>query len=238
MTSDDIRTRFQHDGFCVIPNLISADDLMELRTLYDAVLDGSIDCGKGDRMLGGRTRQIIRPSAWHAGFKDNAALRAGRALASAVFNCSEPVWVFDQLLYKPPMHPATTPWHQDLSYLYKPVTRAGVRVPRDLLQFWLPLDDVDEDTGCMHFLPGHSLDVLLPHDVVGGEPEDDARLLAISAAEQARLPFETIVACPLNAGDCTVHGPGTCHFTSANRSTSRHRRAYLFSFAPQPAIAL
>jgi len=236
MTPDEIRTQFQREGFCAIPGLVKTEDLADLRALYDAALGGIIDCGSGDRLLGNRTRQIIRPSAWHAGFRDNAALRAGRALAAAVFGCAEPVWVFDQLLYKPPMHEATTPWHQDLSYLYKPVTRAGVRVPRDLLQFWLPLDDVDENTGCMHFLPGHSLDVLLPHEVVGGEPEDDARLLAITSAEQARLPLETTVACPLHAGDCTVHGPGTCHFTSANLSTDRQRRAYLFSFAPQPAI--
>ncbi len=208
------------------------DDLTDLRTLYDAVLERSINCGPNDRMLGGQTRQIIRPSAWHSGFKDNPALRGGRALASAVFGCDDPVWLFDQLLYKPPLHPATTPWHQDLSYLFKPVTRAGARVPCDLLQFWLPLDDVDEDTGCMHFLPGHSLDVLLPHEVVGGYPDDDGRLLAITAEEQAKLPFDTAVACPLNAGGCTVHGPGTCHFTSANRSPTQRRRAYLFSFAP------
>ena len=230
MSATDFREQFLRAGYLVLPQLIADDAVAELRELYDAVLDRRIDCAQDDRMLGNVTRQIMNPSRQHAGFRDNAALRAARSVAAAALDCPQPVPVFSMLIYKPPLHAATTPWHQDQSYRHLPFTRAGTPIEQRFLQFWLTLDDVDCDTGCMHFLPGYSLDRMLPHEVAGGAPDDDGRLLAIAAAER-ELPLATAVACPLAAGGCTAHGPGTAHFTSANQSSTRHRRAYIFNFA-------
>lgn len=234
MNPESLRSRFLRDGYLHVPQLVDGQALAGLRAAWDALLSGAIDCGTDARMLGGRTRQIVRPSRHHPGFADNPALDAGRALAAGVLGCAEPVFVFDQLLFKPPGHPATTPWHQDLAYLHVPFTRAGARTTMAVMQFWVPLDDVDEDTGCMWFLPGHALDRLLPHEVAGGAPDADDRLLAIVDPD-ATLPLAGAVAVPLAAGGCTAHAPGTVHFTSANTSASRQRRAYIFSFAAVPA---
>ncbi|MFZ0658894.1 MAG: hypothetical protein WAM05_09260, partial [Candidatus Binataceae bacterium] len=45
------------------------------------------------------------------------------------------------------------------------------------------------------------------------------------------LDLNRAVACPLRAGGATVHNYGTPHFTPPNRSATRPRRAYIFSFA-------
>ena len=225
-----LRERFLRDGFIAQPQLVGAGALDPLRSAFAALIEGEVDCGEDRRMLGGRTRQVVRPSLHHPAFAANAALDAGRAVAAEVLACANPVFVFDQLLHKPPLHPATTPWHQDLAYLHVPFTRAGARARMNALQFWLPLDDVDAGTGCMHFLPGHSLETLLPHEVVGGELDAPDRLLAVVDADRC-LPLADAVAVPLPAGGCTAHAPGTLHFTSANASATRQRRAYIFSFA-------
>ncbi len=230
MNSNNLRQQFLSDGFFTVPQLIPMADVAELRELYDAVLERRIDCAEDDRMLGNLTRQIMNPARQHAGFRDNPALRAARAMAAEALDCPDPVPVYSMLIYKPPLHAATTPWHQDQSYLHMPFTRPGTPIAARFLQFWLALDDVDEATGCMHFLPGHSLERVLPHEVAGGAADDAGRLLAIADAE-ATLPLRNAVACPLAAGGCTAHGPGTPHFTSANQSATRHRRAYIFNFA-------
>jgi ectoine hydroxylase-related dioxygenase (phytanoyl-CoA dioxygenase family) len=225
-----LREQFLRDGYIAVPRLIDAAALQPLREAFTALVEGEADCGDDRRMLGGRTRQVVRPSLHHPAFAANAALDAGRAIAAEVLACTSPLFVFDQLLHKPPLHPATTPWHQDLAYLHVPFTRAGARARMNALQFWVALDDVDAGTGCMHFLPGHSLDALLPHAVVGGAQDAADRLLAVEDAERC-LPLADAVAVPLPAGGCTAHAPGTLHYTSANASPTRQRRAYIFSFA-------
>lgn len=192
-----------------------------------------MDCRATDRLLGGVTRQIMHPSRHHAVFRANAALEAGRAVARMLLDTPDPVLLYDQLLYKPPGHPAETPWHQDLAYREVPFLAAGTPIRGSAVMFWVALDDVDAATGCMHFVPGAHTGALLPHVVASGDPVDDARLLAIAEPER-HLALETAIACPLAAGGATVHGVGTPHYTSANRSRTRRRRAYIFNLMRPP----
>jgi ectoine hydroxylase-related dioxygenase (phytanoyl-CoA dioxygenase family) len=135
------------------------------------------------------------------------------------------------LIYKEPGQLAETPWHQDFAYAGMPFTPAGANIPYDeSVQFWLALDDVDEENGCMHFVPGGHLDPLHPHHVAGGAPTDPGRLLAMTDPEH-ELDLATAVSCPLAAGGATVHSFGTPHYTSGNRTADRPRRAFIFNFA-------
>jgi ectoine hydroxylase-related dioxygenase (phytanoyl-CoA dioxygenase family) len=133
---------------------------------------------------------------------------------------------FDMLIYKPPGHPYDTPWHKDMAYSQVPVADRGVVSDNSSLQFWIALDDVDAETGCMHFIPGQHEGPLLAHKVVSGQPDDPRRLLALVDWNRA-LDMSHVVACPLPAGGCTVHAAGTPHYTPPNRSSSRARRAYI-----------
>jgi ectoine hydroxylase-related dioxygenase (phytanoyl-CoA dioxygenase family) len=134
------------------------------------------------------------------------------------------------LIYKEPGQVAETPWHQDFSYTLMPYAAAGSAIPADeVVQFWLALDDVDEENGCMHFIPGEHRRPMHEHYVAAGEPDYSQRLLAIRDADAA-LDLGKAVACPLKAGGATVHNYGTPHYTSGNRSRDRPRRAYIFNF--------
>lgn len=229
--------QFRHEGFLAIPQLADAATVAALREVYDSMLAGEIDVSATDQPLGRITRQIMLPSAYHPLFLDNPALDAGRQIARELLEVDDPKPIFDMLIYKEPGQLATTPWHQDFAYSQMPFAPAGVDVPSDqTLQFWLALDDVDEDNGCMHFIPGQHRKPLLEHHVAAGEDDYTQRLLAIREPE-AELDLRRAVACPLKAGGATVHNYGTPHFTSGNRTSDRPRRAYIFNFSSRDIAA-
>ncbi|MGI9169735.1 MAG: phytanoyl-CoA dioxygenase family protein [Caulobacteraceae bacterium] len=229
--------KFRRDGFLALPRLADAATVEALGAVYGDMLTGKIDVTATDNPLGMITRQIMMPSAYHPIFRANPALAAGREIAAALLDVEEPVQVFDMLIYKEPGQLAATPWHQDFSYSAMPHAPAGATLPGDVfVQFWLALDDVDEENGCMHFVPGAHRGAMLEHHVAAGDPAYSQRLLAIRDPERD-LDLSAAVACPLKAGGATVHGYGTPHYTSGNRTGDRPRRAYIFNFADRRAGA-
>lgn len=221
------RDRFLSEGFLVIPEFIDASTVAELRHAYDEILSGAVRA-EGDRMLGGRTRQVMLPSQAHPVFDDNAAFRRGVEVASVLLGSDEVSRVFDMLIYKPPGHPEPTPWHQDFSYANMPFTAAGSAIPLTNIQFWVALDDADVENGCMHFIPGCQKSPLMQHRVASGDPHDAGRLLElVDAASQ--LDLSQAVACEIPAGGATLHSYGTPHYTPPNTSADRPRRAYIFT---------
>ncbi len=225
---------FHANGFAVLPRLVDEAGLGALKSTYDQLLAGELDTtGSRDDYLGDLTRQLVGPEHCHALFRDNAALDAGRAIAAQLFDW-EPTFLYSQLLYKPAGHPHETPWHQDAAYTHMPFTRPGSPTPPVTAQFWLALDDADEENGCMHFHPPTGADGLLPHRVVAGGDNNPARLLGLIDAAAVIDP-EKVTPCPISAGCATVHVGGTLHCTPANRS-SRPRRAYIFNFADRAYV--
>lgn len=223
--------RFERDGFLTLQTLVGPACVRDLAAAYDDMLSGRVTSGRLDRRLGAKMRQIMEPCRLHPVFADNEAVRNGRRIARALLRIPEPTLAFSMLIYKEPGQRAETPWHQDFAYSEMPFTPAGRNIPYDeSVQFWVPLDDVDEANGCMHFLPGGHRDPLHSHFVASGDPMDDGRLLAIENPERV-LDLSRAVACPLPAGGATVHSYGTPHFTSGNRTTDRPRRAFIFNFA-------
>lgn len=225
--------RFHSDGFLVCDRIVGAEGLAALRGAYEEVLEGSVAIS-GDRFLGGITRQVMTPSKEHPVFDANEALASARELGRQLLG-REMTRAFDMLIYKPPRHPHATPWHQDMAYSGAPMAAPGTPTRLDLLQFWIPMDDVDVDTGCMHFVPGHHTEPLLEHVVASGEPDDPGRLLALADPDE-QLDLRSAVVAPLPAGGCTIHSYGTPHYTSPN-VTDRPRRAYIINLAPAADVA-
>ena len=228
---------FERDGFAVIDTLASAECVAYLKAAYEDILEGRVSGGDFDRHLGGLTRQIMMPHLCHPAFADNEALRNARAIASRLIHQEAPDLLFSMAIYKPPGHPHETPWHQDMAYAGRPVTETGTILPNDAIaQFWLALEDVDADMGCMEFIPGVYDRPMPEHYVASGEPDDEGRLLAMTQPERD-LDLETRVSCPLKAGGATVHGYATPHYTGPNHSATRGRPAFIFSFANPDALA-
>ncbi len=226
---DQIAASFKRNGFAVAEGLADQKCLDKLLPIYDAFIDGSIECPTGMRRLGGLTRQIINPHLYSSELRDNTAVENAYRIAKRLQEVDEPDFVFSMMIYKPGPHPHQTPWHQDVSYAAAPTMPKGTSVPNNVvLTFWLALNDVSEDMGCMEFLPGKQDDPIPQHFVYSGEPQADDRLLAIANSENI-FDLSKSQKCPLDAGSATIHGYNTPHFTEPNQ-TNRPRRALIFSF--------
>lgn len=217
---------WRQDGFLVLDTFVDDATLQLLRDGYDDIVSRRVRAA-GDRELGNVTRQIMRPSEADSRFDDNAALRSALRISQKLLGASKVHRNFDMLIYKPAGHPHETPWHQDAAYGQMPFAAEGTPLHPDSIQFWIPLDDVDIENGCMQFVPGHT-ESLLEHEVASGSPESEDRLLAIPHPEK-RVDLSTAVVAGMSAGGATLHSPGTLHYTGPNRSADRPRRAYIFN---------
>lgn len=79
--------------------------------------------------------------------------------------------------------------------------------PSHAVTFWMPLVEVDESNGCMHYVPGSHWQDSLPH------AESGPRTLA-----EVGDSLERGVAVPASPGDVVAHHCHTIHYSSDNKS--------------------
>lgn len=221
---------FTDDGFLAIDRLVDAAEVDRLRAAYDEILDDD-EGVPTDRLLGGITRQVMVPSMHHPVMADNGAIAAAKRVVGQLFGTPTAARTYDMLIDKPPGHPHVTPWHQDAGYFGRPVTTPGTPIRFHSVQVWLALDEVDVDNGCMQFVPGRHHDPVLEHRVASGDPTEEGRLIEL-VDPGAQLDLSTAMPQPLRPGGCTMHLAGTPHFTGANLTADRRRRAYIFNLDP------
>ena len=100
-----------------------------------------------------------------------------------------------------------TLWHQDEAYWGRNLDERGITC-------WMPLHDVDERGGCMHFIDQGHRDGILAHR----QPPDVQSDLIFCEPDESRT-----VACPIPLGSVTFHHGKTPHMTPANRTDSWRR---------------
>ncbi|HUR78269.1 MAG TPA: phytanoyl-CoA dioxygenase family protein [Acidimicrobiales bacterium] len=103
------------------------------------------------------------------------------------------------------------PLHQDA--VYWPFTTARTAT------VWYAIDDVDDDNGAMHFVPGSHRDGPLPHDML---ELDGTRVLGRRVSNAAQYDDNHYVNA-LRAGQASIHSDLLLHGSRAN--TSERRRA-------------
>ena len=91
--------------------------------------------------------------------------------------------------------------------------------PNEALTMWLALEQVDEENGCVRYIPGSHLTGMRPHRKSG--------TLGFSQGiqdytEEDMYREEPILAEP---GDLIIHHAMTVHRANGNHSEFRHRRA-------------
>ncbi len=123
----------------------------------------------------------------------------------------------DQVFSKPPRHPGVVPWHQDESYW----TRV---TPIRHVTLNLMLDDADEESGCLSFVPGSHRWELLPK--LPFDSELDAVRALLPESRRAQFVPRPV---PVPAGHATLHHARTLHGSGPNRS-SRPRRAVVLNY--------
>jgi ectoine hydroxylase-related dioxygenase (phytanoyl-CoA dioxygenase family) len=222
------REAFWRDGFLVLRGLAPPGDLADIRraltALYERFADlpahqivdlGAQASGRSDAQIPEINWTIrLVPSLAHS-----LAFARCRAIAEALLGRSVAHTGYDHAILKPPHNACATPWHQDEAY-------AARRGARGTVHFWIPMHEVPVEMGCMHYLPGSHRGPVWPHRPRGGSA-------AAHALEAVSIDVSTAVACPVAAGDATVHLPRTLHYSGPN-TTGYPRLAWILEFGPRP----
>jgi len=214
--------RFENDGFLRVGTLTTQADIAYIRSLLDPLFNAFDKVPKSHAVdLSGKwevgRRPLVPEINWtlslEPALRKTIAYRRCRELAREILRA--PVgYVFDHAIYKPPRNEAPTHWHQDDAY-------AGRPVPLRTVHFWIPLQPVTVENGCMCFVPGSHRHGLKPHVQIAAHP---LRVLTTTDFDRS-----TVIACPLEIGGATLHHPLTLHYTGANQ-TDKCRRVWIIHF--------
>ena len=199
---------YREHGWLVLEDVIEPADLEELARRCQPILDHKEELAfdwaweKGvDRSQ--RRFKIVQGSptlVWRE-IRQTRFRAWMQHVASVLVGQPVEFW-YDQFLAKPPRVGAPTDWHQDEGYWGRNLDDRGITC-------WLPLQDVDERNGCMHFIDRGHRDGVLEHR----QPAHVQSDLLRCAPDLSRD-----VSCPIRAGSVTFHHGKTPHMTPANRS--------------------
>jgi hypothetical protein len=223
LTTEQI-TFFEEQGYLALDDIGVADEIDELREMYDELFDGRVshaaedylelvpvDSDTGASLL----PQVMKPAKYAPELYDTLLFANVQAMAAQLLGPGARV-DFEHAIRKPARVGPPTPWHQDAAY-WDP------RMIHDAVSVWVPLQPVDAENGCMQFVPGsHRLDVL-PHKHIGDDPDT----IALELADPSPELIADAVACPLPGGGATFHGGYTVHYTGPNTSAEPRRALIL-----------
>ena len=205
---------FNIHGYLVVENAIPAAQLDELERYCDHILADKEKLAfdwawANEETKEQRSFRIVQssPSFVWKDIKQAPYRKWLVEFASVLMNQKLEFW-YDQFLGKPPGKSLPTYWHQDEGYWGRNLTDKGATC-------WIPLQDVDVENGCMHFIDGGHQDGVLTHRGVEGVQSD---LLRCDPDELRSI------ACPIKRGSVTFHHSKTPHMTPANVS-QRWRKA-------------
>ncbi len=95
---------------------------------------------------------------------------------------------------------------------------------------WLALDAVDEENGCLRYIPGSHLRGIRPH------ARTSTLGFSQGIADYGEADFKQEVPVPAEPGDVLIHHGNTIHRADANRSLVRHRRSFGMVFQGQCSV--
>jgi ectoine hydroxylase-related dioxygenase (phytanoyl-CoA dioxygenase family) len=221
--TDEQHDSYERNGFLVIDQLADAETLTALRAAADQILAteaGEAHDGMVRIQLDGRTGSI---------FEDSQVITDAREIVEQILG-ADLLRLSDMLVCWSPGSEHETPWHQDISYSQVPVAPPGLHFPLQIIQFCMPLDDIEEYVGWMQFLPGRQTRPLIEHRHVSGDAHDAARVLAFAHPETEVADAGIVKVASLPAGGATMHSFGTPHYTAPNTGNKKSRRVYVFNF--------
>jgi ectoine hydroxylase-related dioxygenase (phytanoyl-CoA dioxygenase family) len=240
--TDEAVARFHRDGFMVVTDLTTRKDLDDVAGLlaglyrrFAELQDArrAYDLG-GEQDNAGPILEINQTVALEPRLATTLTFERCAAVAERLLGGSVQ-HRFDHAIHKPPFNGAATPWHQDDAYDHESAVdgRAALwALERKYLgvHFWVPLQDVTREMGCMEFIPGSHCGVLARHHRRDG-------LRGAHALELVGVDTTHAVACPIRAGDATVHLGRTAHYTGPNR-TATPRMAWVLVFGRRRSLSV
>ena len=230
LSEDELRS-FSSGGFVTMTSITPAEEVARIRQILQDLVERRAGEKEGaffDTMEGSNSRGVLRsiqinnPSLHRRQLLETNYVRNATRIAQQLLS-PQCILLSDFLLLKPANVGAGTPWHQDEAYSDPEYDHAQ-------LTFWMPLQDVGPQDGCMIYLPGSHLMGVLQHRSVNNDPRTHAFECAVSFSD------EQSACCPLPAGGCVVHGQRTLH-CSTNNVSNVDRYAYLLTFGVPPTLS-
>ena len=216
----ELSANYDRDGFVVVRQFLDERELGELRANLDRYVHDIVPTLPATAAFyQDRSRaETLKQLQYMDGdpfFRNYTRQAKWSALAQTLVGepaaCNSPEW-----FNKPPGTEHATPPHQDNFYF--------CLRPSNVVTIWLALDPVDEENGCLRYVAGsHLRGIRLhgPSQVLGFSQA----ITDYSDRDEARA-----VTVHLQPGDVVAHHGETIHRADANRSATRHRRAFAMVF--------
>lgn len=218
---------FHENGYLALPAITTEEELEVMRAAYDRIFAERAGREEGNQFdLAGTDDdddepdlpQILNPSKYAPELRDTLARANALRIVRQLLG-DDMQYTGDHAILKPANHGAATPWHQDEAYWNPDLEYRSVSV-------WLPLQDVNEENGCMQFIAGSHKTDIFPHQPINNDP----RIHGLEAAAEVDLSQPAI--CPLPAGGATFHPSRTMHYTAPNHSDAPRRALIMMFGAP------
>lgn len=212
----------QREGFLRVPEFTTEAQVGALRSILERLFEkraGEKEGAYGElatrKDYVPNSPQIMLPVNYAPELHKTACFQSALLLAKQILG-DDAHFVSDLAIMKRPLDGDATPWHQDLAF----------RDPRFVYQevtIWVALQDTDERSGCLKFLPGTHTGAVLTHSRTDPSGKSVA-LQCVEAFDRART-----IASILPSGGCTIHFPGILHCSTPNVSENA-RIAYIMTF--------
>ena len=224
--------RYRREGFIVVPDVVSAEDIAELRAVTDEFVEASrqarehtdvFDLEPGHRAEAPRLRRIKTPDKHHPAY---ARMVRHPKIVSVLQRLWGPNVRFDmsKLNLKAAGFGSPVEWHQD--WAFYPHTND------DLAAVGVMMDDMELENGPLLILPGTHKDPVV-HDHHG----EDGRFCGAMDPGKKEVDYRSAVPLTGRAGSITVHHVRAVHGSAPNTS-NRDRRLLLFQFRAADAWPL
>jgi len=229
LTEEQVR-RYRDNGFIVIDNFLSPEELEEWRSHVMAAVKEragqkmpgkDLKTGEADGInedadyFGKVFDQLINLWQTHEGVKKLMTdPRIGQMAAQLAGVDGIRIW-HDQALFKRPWANPTA-WHLDTPF--------WSFADRKALSIWVALDDATMENGCLYFIPGSFHTTRFENSGIGKNMDGIFTVYP-------KLVTAPSVAVPMNAGSCSFHNGLTIHGAGANM-TPGHRRAMTCAYMP------
>jgi ectoine hydroxylase-related dioxygenase (phytanoyl-CoA dioxygenase family) len=230
LTETDIAT-YRRDGVLVVPQVLDAADLTELRGVIAGIVAGAASVDSNDDVYDlepthsramPRVRRIKAPTRVHPIFND--LLRRPRVLAILQALIGPALRLHgSKLNMKAAQYGSPVEWHQD--WAFYPHTND------DILAIGVMLDDTDLENGAMLVSPGtHTGPVWNHHGT-------DGRFCGMIAPGDVEAEIARAMPCTGRAGSMSFHHVRALHGSALNTS-NRSRNLLLYEVAAADAWPL
>ena len=228
LTQTDVNA-YRQNGYITVKNVFSPEQIAALCRVSDEFVEKSrqttehtdvFDLEPGHSPQEPRLRRLKSPERHHPvfdrTFRDDGVLDMLEQLIGPGIR-----HFGSKLNMKSAGFGSAVEWHQD--YAFSP------RTNDDILVVGVPLDDMDEENGCLLVVPGSHRGPIYNHF------QDDVFVGAVTEPDFAPAP---VVPVELKAGDISIHHCRLLHASHPNTNSSRSRRLYLEQYAAADAWPL